>query len=137
MSLWRQLTRGARPLVSRSGTDGDIANEVGQYPEEATAAARRSERLSAEKARRAIRLGAGNATALEEQIRGSGWETALETIGADLRCGARLLRKPAFTAFGTLTLGLGIGASTAIFSAVNPVLFEPLPYPAGPSPERR
>ena len=48
----------------------------------------------------------------------------------DLSYGVRMLaKKPAFTAVAVITLALGIGASTAIFSAVNPILFEPLPYP--------
>jgi putative ABC transport system permease protein len=48
----------------------------------------------------------------------------------DLLYGARMLaKKPAFSTVAVITLALGIGASTAIFSAVNPILFEPLPYP--------
>jgi putative ABC transport system permease protein len=134
MSLWRQLTQGIRALARRSAADRDIADEVGHYLEEA-AAARQSQGLSPEEARRAVRLNVGNPAALEEQIRGAGWETAIETIGADLRYGIRLLRrKPGFAALGALTLGLGIGASTAIFSAVNPILFEAPPLPGRRSP---
>ena len=63
-------------------------------------------------------------------MRAYGWENVVETSLADVRCGARRLRAhPGFAAVSVLTLALGIGASTAIFSAVNPILFEPLPYP--------
>jgi len=48
----------------------------------------------------------------------------------DFHYGLRQLRKnPGFAGTAILILGLGIGATTAIFSAVNPILFEPLPYP--------
>lgn len=59
----------------------------------------------------------------------SGGEVISAFLG-DLRHGARLLRRsPAFTVVSVLTLGLGIGATTAIFSVINPVIIEPLPYP--------
>jgi putative ABC transport system permease protein len=129
MSLRRQLSRGLRSLLHRSAADRDAADEVQQYFEEAVAAAK-ARGLSSEDAKRAARLELGNMTAVREQVRTYGWENVVRTLASDLHYAARQLRsRPAFAIVSVLTLALGIGASTAIFSAVDPILFEPLPYP--------
>lgn len=128
MSVWRQITRGLRTLTHRKDADQDVADEVQDYFEQ-TVAAYREQGLSEEEARRAARLEL-NSTQAREQVRSHGWENMLETFFLDLRYAGRQLRtNPGFSIVAILTLALGIGATTAIFSAVNPILFESLPYP--------
>lgn len=129
MSLWRQITRGTRALTNRSAADRDVNDEVEHYLDQ-VAAELVARGLSPEEARRRARLDLGSAAAVREQVRSYGWENVLEVFLADLRYAwRRLVSNPGFTAVCALTLALGIGASTAIFSAINPILFEPLPYP--------
>jgi putative ABC transport system permease protein len=129
VSLWRQVVRGLRVLLNRPKADRDIGDEVAHYFDEAAAELERTG-LSPEEARRAARRELGTSAAVREHVRGYGWENAVETTTADVRHGLRqLVRRPAFTVIAVTTLGLGIGASTTIFSVVNPILLEALPYP--------
>ncbi|MGH9831156.1 MAG: permease prefix domain 1-containing protein, partial [Blastocatellia bacterium] len=83
-----------------------------------------------EEARRQSLIAVGGREQVKEQCRDARGTRWLEDFLQDFRYGVRTLRRnPGFTAAALLTLALGIGASTAIFSAVNPILFEPLPYP--------
>ena len=129
MPLLRQLTRGLHVLANRKAADQDIADEVGHYLSE-SAASFMARGYSPEEAQRAARMEIGNATAVREQVRGYGWENGVETLFADLRFAARrLCGKPGFSVISVITLALGIGATTAIFSVVEGVLWKPLPYP--------
>jgi putative ABC transport system permease protein len=88
------------------------------------------EGMSQGQALRRATLEIGNVTLTREHVRRSGWEHGLDTLLGDVRYAARrLARDPVFTLVAALTLALGIGAATAIFSAVNPILFRALPYP--------
>jgi putative ABC transport system permease protein len=129
VSLWRQLTRGLRTLTSPTAADQDVVDEVQDYLDQASAA-HMARGLSPDDALRAARLELGSVTSVTQQVREYGWEHTVGTSLADLRYGARRLRTaPAFTAITVLTLAIGIGATTAIFSALKPILLEPLPYP--------
>ncbi|MBM3787673.1 MAG: FtsX-like permease family protein, partial [Acidobacteria bacterium] len=90
-----------------------------------------AEGLPPDEAERRARLALGNRSAWIEETRGAGGFPAIESVFRDLRYAARLLNKErVFSLIVVVSLALGIGANTAIFSLLNALLFRPLPVPA-------
>ncbi len=108
----------------------ELAEELHAHVEEKTEQLMRLENLPRAEARQAALRAFGNLTLLEEQSREVWQWSRFESVLTDLKFTFRRLGKsPGFTSSVLLTLAIGIGANTAVYSIVSSVLLKPLPYP--------
>ena len=129
MTVIYRLTSTLRWLFRRHRLERELHNELRTYVD-MSAAAKERQGVSPAEARRLATLELGGVEQVKEQVRTRRHGAWLDQLAQDVRYSFRTLaRAPVFTAVAFLTLALGIGANTAIFTIVHGAILRPLAYP--------